>query len=217
MIPTPNLSHLTKEDYQRVYEPAEDTFILLDALEADADAIRALSPRVCLEIGSGTGIVSSFLGQIVGTSNAFYLCTDINPHATTCTARTGSQNKVPIDPLVASLARPLTSRLAHAVDILIFNPPYVPTYNEEVDAAQRDAGIAGSWAGGTDGMQVTDALLSQVDDLLSPLGRFYLVAVNQNNIPKIRDFMSKVFSLQSEIVLQRRAGREHLSVLRFAR
>jgi len=70
MIPTPDLSHLTKDDYERVYEPAEDTFALLDALEADADAIRGLAPRICLEIGSGTGIVSAFLGQIVGASNA---------------------------------------------------------------------------------------------------------------------------------------------------
>jgi hypothetical protein len=29
----------------------EDTFVLLDALEADADAIRGLAPRICLEIG----------------------------------------------------------------------------------------------------------------------------------------------------------------------
>ncbi|KAI9511780.1 S-adenosyl-L-methionine-dependent methyltransferase [Russula earlei] len=217
MIPTPDLSHLTKEDYKRVYEPAEDTFLLLDALEADADAIRALAPRVCLEIGSGTGIVSSFLGQIVGASDALFLCTDINPLSTACTARTGSQNKIPIEPLVASLARPLTSRLRHAVDVLVFNPPYVPTYEVEVDAAQRNGGISGSWAGGTDGMQVTDAFLRQVDGLLSPLGRFYLVAVKQNNVPKIKNLMSEVFALQSEIVLQRRAGSEHLFVLRFAR
>lgn len=32
-------------------EPTEDTFILLDALEAEADVIRSLAPRVCLEIG----------------------------------------------------------------------------------------------------------------------------------------------------------------------
>ncbi|KAI0304666.1 S-adenosyl-L-methionine-dependent methyltransferase [Russula brevipes] len=203
MIPTPDLSHLTKDDYERVYEPAEDTFVLLDALEADADAIRALAPRLCLEIGSGTGVVSNFLGQIVGPSNALFLCTDINPHATNCTARTGSQNRIPVEPLLASLARPLTSRLGHAVDVLVFNPPY------------RAAGIAGSWAGGADGMQVTDALLRQ--DLLSPRGRFYLVSVKQNNVPKIQEFMSKAFSLQSEIVLQRRAGREHLFVLRFTR
>lgn len=71
--------------------------------------------------------------------------------------------QVPLEPLVASLARPLTNRLEHAVDILVFNPPYVPTYDEEMDAAQHDAGISGSWAGGTDGMQVTDALLRQAD------------------------------------------------------
>lgn len=39
----------------------------------------------------------------------------------------------------------------------------MPTYDEEADAAQLYAGIAGSWAGGADGMQVTDALLRQVD------------------------------------------------------
>ena len=32
-------------------QPTEDTFVLLDALEADADAIRSLAPRLCLEIG----------------------------------------------------------------------------------------------------------------------------------------------------------------------
>ncbi|KAI9462338.1 S-adenosyl-L-methionine-dependent methyltransferase [Lactarius psammicola] len=217
MIPTPDLSHLTKHDYEIVYEPAEDTFILLDALEADADVIRGLAPRVCLEIGSGTGVVSSFLAQIVGTSNSLFLCTDINPHAATCTARTGSQNKIPLDPVVTSLTGPLTCRLVHAVDVLVFNPPYVPTYNDEMDGAQRGAGIAGSWAGGVDGMQVTNALLGQVDGLLSPRGRLYLVAVKQNNVPKIREFMQNAFSLRSEIVLQRRAGREHLFVLRISR
>ncbi|KAI0274872.1 hypothetical protein BC834DRAFT_850073 [Gloeopeniophorella convolvens] len=104
MIPTPDLSHLTADDYERVYEPAEDTFVLLDALEADANALRALAPRVCLEIGSGSGCVSSFLGALLGPSSSLILCTDINAHAATCTARTGAQNKAmhpPLPPLRA--------------------------------------------------------------------------------------------------------------------
>lgn len=69
MIPTPITSHLSAADFENVYEPAgefasvscppitrltrivhsEDTFILLDALEQDAELLKG--SRVCLEIG----------------------------------------------------------------------------------------------------------------------------------------------------------------------
>lgn len=70
MIPTPDLSHLTSQDFDKVYEPAgiflnhclaqpsahvgliiEDTFLLLDALEQDESWLRSLRPTICLEIG----------------------------------------------------------------------------------------------------------------------------------------------------------------------
>ncbi|VDB85910.1 unnamed protein product [Peniophora sp. CBMAI 1063] len=217
MIPTPDLSHLKKNDYEHVYEPAEDTFILLDALEEDAEALRALKPSVCLEVGSGSGCVSAFLGSILGSSTTLYLCTDINPHAARCTYRTGVQNKVPLEPLLASLAGPLRQRLERRVDVLLFNPPYVPTYDEEMSGAQDGGDIAGAWAGGADGMRVTDVLLNQIDSLLSPDGRFYLVAVKENDVPGIQQRIREQYSLYSDVVLHRRAGREHLYVVRFTR
>jgi release factor glutamine methyltransferase len=43
------------------------------------------------------------------------------------------------------------------VDILVWNPPYVPTPSEEV----HTAGITQSWAGGIDGREIVDKFLSQ--------------------------------------------------------
>ncbi|KAJ7456619.1 S-adenosyl-L-methionine-dependent methyltransferase [Mycena latifolia] len=217
MIPTPDLSHLRAEDYEHVYEPAEDTFILLDALEQDAEALISMRPRISLEIGSGSGCVSSFLSSITGPSAVLYLCTDINPHACKSSVATGHQNKVPLELVNTSLADPLLSRLHKSVDIILFNPPYVPTLRDEASGAQSEGDIGGSWAGGQDGMQVTDIFLPQLDNLLAPHGRFYLVAVAQNKIPDIQRRMQRDYALESEVVLQRRAGREHLSVIRFMR
>ncbi|KAL7285771.1 hypothetical protein ACG7TL_000880 [Trametes sanguinea] len=166
MIPTPDLSHLKSEDYKHVYEPAEDTFILLDALEEDADELRRSKPLICLEIGSGSGCVSAFAGAILGPSASLYLTTDINPYACRATRATGRQNRVPIEPILTSLTGPLRRRLRHAVDIMLFNPPYVPTDTDEADDAQQRANIAGAWAGGHDGMEVTNTLLDQVESLL---------------------------------------------------
>lgn len=117
---------------------------------------------------------------IVVPSAAVYFTTDINPRATSCTHRTGLQNKVryvtlrariciqllrqvPLDATVANFAAPFAWRLHRRIDVLIFNPPYVPTSSEEAVSAQDTRDIAGAWAGGADGMVVTNRLLAQLD------------------------------------------------------
>jgi len=215
MLPTPDLSHLTPEDFALVYEPAEDTFILLDALERDADLIRNADPTVALEIGCGSGCVSAFVGQIIG-NRSVYLCTDINIHAARCTSATGQRNKVLLNPVVTSLLHGLVPRLLGNVDLLIFNPPYVPTDEEEAFRAQSNRSISGAWAGGAQGMGITEALLEMVPKLLSFNGYFYLVAVPANDPTGIARRAELELGLACEIVLERRAGIERLFVLRFA-
>ncbi|VDO83957.1 unnamed protein product [Soboliphyme baturini] len=51
-------------------------------------------------------------------------------------------------------------------------------------------------------------------NLLSPNGAFYLVAIKQNDIPKLLTFDSR---LHGSVVLHRWCGIEHLFVLKFTR
>ena len=52
MIPTPDIGHLRQPKYRdNVYDPAEDTFALMDALEQDIDTLKALDASLCVEIG----------------------------------------------------------------------------------------------------------------------------------------------------------------------
>uniref|UniRef100_A0A3Q3X479 Methyltransferase small domain-containing protein n=1 Tax=Mola mola TaxID=94237 RepID=A0A3Q3X479_MOLML len=125
-FPTPVYSHAGRRDFRDVYEPAEDSFLLIDALKRDAE-----SPGVCLEVGSGSGVISAFLASVVGPSS-LYLCTDVNPAAAQCTAETSSCNGVSLQPVITSLVEPLLPRLSGKVDVLLFNPPYVVTPSEEV-------------------------------------------------------------------------------------
>ncbi|ORZ01612.1 S-adenosyl-L-methionine-dependent methyltransferase [Syncephalastrum racemosum] len=214
MIPTPDLSHLTSQDFDRIYEPAEDTFLLLDALEEDEAWLQAKKPRLCLEIGSGSGCVTTLLAKIVGQANAVFLTTDINEHACGATRQTGLRNGVKtIESVRTSLVEGLLPRLHHAVDVLCFNPPYAVTPPEEVGSL----GIEAAWAGGIDGRQVIDAMLPFVTELLSPSGVFYLLLINENRPAQVADIMRDQYSLQADIIMERRAGREKQYILKIQR
>lgn len=209
--PTPLYSHAGRGDFREVYEPAEDSFLLIDALEKDADRLQRMSPCVCLEVGSGSGVVSAFLASVVGPS-ALYICTDVNPAAAQCTAETASCNRVSLQPLITDLADSLLPQLCGKVDILLFNPPYVVTPSEEVGST----GIEAAWAGGERGREVTDRFLPAVVQLLSDKGLFYLITIAENEPEEIIRLLGQS-GLKGESCLSTRARNERLSVLRFHR
>ncbi|NXK54322.1 HEMK2 methyltransferase, partial [Chauna torquata] len=209
-FPTPRYDHVGPHGpFRDVYEPAEDTFLLLDALERDAAQLREAGIDICVEIGSGSGVVSTFLASIVGSS-ALYLCTDINPMAAYCTLETALVNNVHLQPVITDLVKGLSPRLNGKVDLLLFNPPYVVTPSEEVESH----GIEASWAGGKKGREVMDRVFPLVADLLSTGGLFYLVTIKENNPDEILETMKK-HGLEGTPVLSRQAGQEMLTILKF--
>ncbi|KAJ8350811.1 hypothetical protein SKAU_G00259410 [Synaphobranchus kaupii] len=126
MIPTPLYSHAGRGPFSEVYEPSEDSFLLIDALEQDADRLQLIKPSVCLEVGSGSGVVSAFLASIVGPE-AVCFCTDVNPAAAQCTVETARCNNISLQPVLTDLVDCLLPRLCGKVEVMLFNPPYVVT------------------------------------------------------------------------------------------
>ncbi|XP_063073993.1 methyltransferase N6AMT1 [Engraulis encrasicolus] len=209
--PTPLFGHVGRGPFADVYEPAEDSFLLLDALEKDAERLQRLRPTFCLEVGCGSGVVSAFLASVTGPET-LYLCTDVNPAAAQCAAETSACNGVRLQPVITDLVESFLPRLSGAVDVLVFNPPYVVTPPEEVGGS----GIEASWAGGERGRVVMDRFFPMVTQLLSNQGLFYLVTIAENDPEEILCVMAD-FGLQGEVSLARRAGNERLSILRFCR
>ena len=65
-------------------------------------------------------------------SPAIIAC-DINPMACTATLRTAAENGIAtIDAVNCDLLGALHGRIEGSIDVLVFNPPYVPTPSDEV-------------------------------------------------------------------------------------
>ena len=137
-----------------------------------------------LEVGCGTGYIITSLALILQNSGASagstqLFATDLNPSAATATLETlqahGLANSTDI--ILTDLTSGLLPRLEGTVDLLLFNPPYVPTPEEEVERG----GIAAAWAGGWKGRRVTDRLLPEIPKLMSKNGEMLMVTVPDND------------------------------------
>jgi release factor glutamine methyltransferase len=210
MLATPDYSHFKTQDYETFYEPSEDTFLFLDALELDINFLNNLKPLVIVEIGSGSGLVINFLAKNL-KNNAIYMSTDFNSNACLATQKTSIQNKNDfIDQINCDLIGPIQSRLEKSIDVLLFNPPYVVTESNELGFGDLRA----AWAGGKKGREVMDRLFPLIDFILSPTGVFYLVCIKPNQIDEIEKLLS---GFKMTILMNRKAGIENLFVLKFTR
>jgi len=212
-IPTPIYKHLNSDEFEDVYEPAEDSFLLLDALESELQFLEKVQPSICVEIGPGSGIISAAIGSVF-RSKTFVISCDINPQACICTSQTLVVNNCQYSNVIRSdLLSGLQQRAAGLVDLIVCNPPYVPTSNEE----EGSSDIRASWAGGHQGLTLIQRLVELIPNLLSKSGVAYIVFEDQNKPHTFMEESSSKYGLKSEIVLKRKAGRELLYVLKFTK
>ena len=208
MLPTPSTSHVS---FDNIYEPAEDSYLLLDTLSGGPECVwlqahfppRSSAPLI-VEVGSGSGLVIAFLaanaGTILGREDVLTFGVDVNVKA--CIATSQTVQKALIDQTsLASYASSICADLCapfnpHSIDILLFNPPYVPTADTpnisqivtSVDSYETDSQLlALSYAGGLDGMEITNRLLALLPHVLTARGVAYVLLCVQNKPEKFKE------------------------------
>ena len=149
---------------EKVYEPAEDTFLLAENLKVKK------TDRV-LEIGTGTGIIAVITSKI--TENV--IAVDINGYAVECARKNAKINQSDIDIRLGDL---FDSVEDEKFDLILFNTPYLPTGEDE----RIDDELEVAWDGGADGRLVIDRFIEQLPVHLSPKGRVQLVQSSLSNI-----------------------------------
>jgi release factor glutamine methyltransferase len=203
-------------EYNRhVYEPSDDTFALVDALVQDSAMWECREPLVCVEVGCGSGyvITSAALAMRSKRKACHFMAVDVTEAAVAATTATLNAHSVQAEVLRSDLLAAFSPRLHQQLDLILFNPPYVVTPDDEVSIS----GISAAWAGGKHGRVVIDRFLAVVGDFLSPGGLIYMIIV-QDNLPNqlMEELISK-YRLKSSIVLSRRADEELIHVLRISR
>eukprot|EP00899_Mesostigma_viride_P002941 jgi/Mesvir1/12648/Mv02203-RA.1 len=182
--------------------------------EADPDLPPA--PLFCVEVGCGSGYVIASLALLIGREAGIYLATDINPRAVETTRATCAAHGIGslVDGVVTDMLHALGPPWdIGAIDVLLFNPPYVPTPEEDVATPHQCGGISASWAGGDRGRTVIDAFLPRLPALLSPRGCCFLVLVHENDPKEVAAILA-AGGLVSKVALSRSADEEMLYVLK---
>lgn len=256
MLPTPSTRHIS---FDNIYEPSEDSFLFLDtfaqpsltAYHTSRFPSTSCSPLI-VEVGTGSGVVLAFAtaqAQILfGRADVCALGIDVNTFAcagtsetvkgavresvTECQRERGQKTGIWLDAVNASLTTCLRPR---SVDVLLFNPPYVPSESVPVPSSassspevldrhkvfERDSNcLALATDGGVDGMEVTNQLLEQIPEILSARGVAYVLLCAQNRPNEVKQRIrgwGEDWEVETVGDSGKKGGWEKLQIVRIAR
>ena len=171
--------------FPHVYPPQEDSFFLLErATVYPGDQV--------LELCCGCGFIGLNLALIARE----VVSVDINPFAVANARYNARMNGIlNMDVREADLYQAVPDE---CFDLIIANPPYVPT---PPDWKEQDI-IEVSWNAGPYGRNLIDRILEELPQHLAPQGRFLMVQSSLADIPQTMKRLQEL-NMQAEIVASR--------------
>ncbi|WP_254534804.1 HemK2/MTQ2 family protein methyltransferase [Halomarina litorea] len=158
---------VSREDLDDVYQPAEDSHLLASAA---IDSMGPLDPdALVVDVGTGSGYVAARVGE---ATDARVVGVDISPLA----VREAREHGVSV--LRGDLLEPIRG----PVDVVLFNPPYLPTDPEN----EWDDWMEYALSGGEDGRRAIEPFLADLPRVLAPEGRAYLLVSSLTDPEAVR-------------------------------
>lgn len=150
--------------HPRVYPIREDSILL-------AKSVRVKPWELVLEVGCGLGLAAITAAR----EGARVAASDLNPFALREVRDRARERGIAVDPVRTDLLEGLGR-----FDVVMFNPPYLPTSPDQVDP---DPWHQRAVDGGPDGLEVVRRFLAALPDHLRPGGRAYLLVASTPEAP----------------------------------
>lgn len=188
---------LSIPDDTEIYNPAEDTYLLLNMVKdfflTDPILIRKISQKTILEMGTGSGIGCLYLCRYCKEMHSI----DINFNASRFLQQQSS--KMALTHKISSINGDLLSwhRIGnqHKYFIAFFNPPYLPLesgekseFNSTREMKDGDRALYSEEGG----FKVLKSFLTQLVSHLEPEGHVFFVYSSLTNIGEISEWLSNL-------------------------
>lgn len=190
------------DTHPEVYEPAGDSFLLVDVVLAEPPRGRRV-----VELGCGAGLASIAAAK----GGASVVAIDTNPDALGLAKANARQNGVPL----RAIRGDLVSALRGTVDVMMFNPPYLPASDDDGAGARRTR-LSDAWDAGPQGLGVVMRLVDQLDQRHVTANELLLVTTTlQDEDAFARRFRG--LGYEGHVVREAKVPWERLSLWKWAR
>ena len=160
--------------FKSVYSPSDDSYLIIDYFKENInnshfDGLEFKKIINILDMGTGSGIIPIFLLLIKKRYSKFnpkIYASDILEKAIVCSKINEKINHFENEIIFfqSDLFTSFPKNLRHTFNIIIFNPPYLPSI--EIEKSNNKMPINFSWDGGIKGIEVLKRFINQVIEFI---------------------------------------------------
>ena len=169
-------------DFEKVYAPSDDSYLLIDYFKQNInqhyfDDIKLSHINNVLDLGTGTGIIAIYLELLKSSFvnfNAEIFASDVSEEAINCAKNNENINNIykKIKFIKSDLFISFPDSLKYSFEIIIFNPPYLPSL-KVIEEGKRKKEIDYSWNGGKNGYDIIIEFLDNVKNMMFIFKKIY--------------------------------------------